>query len=582
MQSNTIRIIAAVVDTHNLTLYKEDGETLLIPQGDPRVRTIVDQAVPLILNQGYADINITPAADNSYVEFEAMTKGAVKLFRIAKSKLLSLMGVEEDPPKVVSMSIGTIPTAQPTKTAQAISVVEEILQHAVPVTAPEFHEEGIAKQGNVVEENGETIKAHSKDEATDTIIAVTDGKVIPGMEKIKTQFSRAAKLGSTTGVENFLRRLGSVIETRSHSVEDLLKFMERGDLPIAEDGSILIYKVLNRVSGGFADCHTGRVKQWVGAYVCMDSSLVDHNRNNECSNGLHVARRGYVKEFSGSACVLAKLAPEDVIAVPSYDANKMRVCGYHIIAELTQAQYTLLNKNKPITDDPEGKVLLGKALAGQHIGKTHEVRITAHMGMDVQVTKLDETKKVKAKEKAPVAEALANPNAPQKDEVLDPKAVAGKVEQLSRKNMAAKLYAEGNVEALKAYKKAAKVSWDKLGVPDPDVTPPVVIPEDTNGKLVGNTPTQVTTDAVEQVGEDELERYRDEQEAKSSNTKRTINGVELGEGSPKERIQKLLAIGLTSVGVAKAVLELKKKSKKSWTVLGVSDTQVEQITKLAE
>jgi hypothetical protein len=570
MQSNTIRIIAAVVDTHNLTLYKEDGETLLIPQGDPRVRTIVDQAVPLILSQGYADIDITPAADNSYVEFESMTKGAVKLFRIAKSKLLSLMGVEEDPPKVVPMSIGTIPTTQPAKTTQVISVVEEILQHAVPVTAPEFHEEGIAKQGNVVEENGETIKAHSKDEATDTIIAVTEGKIIPGMEKIKTQFSRAAKLGSTTGVENFLRRLGSVIETRSHSVEDLLKFMERGDLPIAEDGSILIYKVLNRVGGGFTDCHTGRVKQWVGSYVCMDPSLVDHNRSNECSNGLHVARRGYVKEFSGSACVLAKLAPEDVIAVPSYDANKMRVCGYHIIAELTQAQYTLLNKNKPITDDPEGKVLLGKALAGQHIGKTHEVRITAHMGRDVQTTKLDETKKVKAKEKAPVAEALTNPDAPQKDEVLDPKAVAGKVEQLSRKDMAATLYAdyqakkEGALEALLTYKKTAKVSWEKLGIPAPDEMPKVIV----EGKAV---PVEVVV-AAKPVSK----------KPKAPDTKRTVNDVVLGEGSPKERIQKLLAIGLTSVGVAKAVLELKKKSKKSWPVLGVSDTQVEQITKLAE
>lgn len=571
MQSNTIRIIAAVVDTHNLTLYKEDGETLLIPQGDPRVRTIVDQAVPLLLSQGYADIDITPAEDNSYVEFEAMTHGAVKMFRIAKSKLLSLMGVEETPTvtPVVPMSIGTIPATQPAKTAQTISVVEEILQHAVSVNAPEFHEEGIAKQGNVVEENGETIKAHSKDEAADTIIAVTDGKIIPGMEKIKTQFSRAAKLGSTKGVENFLRRLGSVIETRSHSVEDLLKFMERGDLPIAEDGSILIYKVLNRVSGGFTDCHTGRVKQWVGAYVCMDPSLVDHNRNNECSKGLHVARRGYVKEFGGSACVLAKLAPEDVIAVPSYDANKMRVCGYHIIAELTQAQYTLLNKNKPITDDPKGKVLLGKALAGQHIGKTHEVRITAHMGGDVQTTKLDETKKVKAKEKAPEAEALTNPGAPQKDEVLDPKAVAGKVEQLSRKDMAAKLYADyqakkpNALESLLAYKKSAKVTWEKLGIPAPTEMPVIRVGD----KLV---PVEIIIEEVQPA------------EAKQPSKVAELVPSTHGEGSPKERIQKLLAIGLTSVGVARAVLELKKKSKKSWTVLGVSDTQVEQITKLAE
>ena len=77
-----------------------------------------------------------------------------------------------------------------------------------------------------------------------------------------------------------------------------------------------------------------------------------------------------------------------------------------------------------------------------------------------------------------------------------------------------------------------------------------------------------------------LLRLRDEQEAKKT-TKRTVNDVVLGDGSYKERIQKLLAIGLTSVGVAKAILELKKKSKKGWSVLGVSDTQVAEITKLA-
>ena len=55
-----------------------------------------------------------------------------------------------------------------------------------------------------------------------------------------------------------------------------------------------------------------------------------------------------------------------------------------------------------------------------------------------------------------------------------------------------------------------------------------------------------------------------------------------GEGSPKERIHKLLAIGITSVGVAKAILELKKKSKKSWFILGVNPTEVDQIMKLAQ
>lgn len=577
MQSNITRVLAAVVDTHNLTLYKEDGETVVIPQGDTRIRPILDTAVPLLVKQGYADISleiINPPSD--YAEFEKASSGAVKLFRVAKNKLLGLFGKKEEAPvePVAPLIAGILPAkAHPEPVESAVSTVEEILQHAVPVASPDFHDRGIPQQGNVVESSGITDKAHKESDAPDTIIAVVEGKVIPGMEKIKTQFGRAASLGSTVGMENFLRRLGAVINERKHSVEDLLKFMERGDLPVADDGSILIYKVLARKGEKYVDCLSRNVQQWVGAYVCMDPSLVDPNRRNECSNGLHVARRGYVREFSGDVCVLAKLNPEDVIAVPEYDANKMRVCGYHIIAELSQAQYNLVKQNRAITEDPEGRILLGKATAGQHIGKTHEVRITGQMGTGIQVTPLEAGKppKVKAAEVVPVA-ALANPAEEAK---TAPKDVVKQVEHLSRKDIAAKLYAdyqakkEGALDALLTYKKTAKVSWEKLGIPAPEEMPKVAVA----GKLV---PVEVVVAPTKPVAKPASKKV------KAPDTKRIINGVVLGEGSPRERIQKLLAIGLTSVGVAKAVLELKKKSKKSWAVLGVSDTQAEQITKLSQ
>ena len=566
MQHNTTRIIAAVVDTENLTLYKESGETVVIPQGDARIRPILDIATPLLVKQGFADVSlaeINPPSD--YAKFEEASSGAIKLFRIAKNKLLSLFGKKEDAPvePVESMSVGIVPCASMVSVTQA---VDEILAHAIPAASPEFHDHGIAQQGNVVEQGGITFRTPSTDDASDTIIAVVDGKVIPGVEKIKTQFSRAAKQESTKGMENFLRRMASVVDTRKHSVEDLLKFMERGDLPVADDGSILIYKVLNRLGKNYVDCHSNRVKQWVGGYVCMDHSLVDHNRNNECSNGLHVARRGYIREFSGDVCVLAKVAPEDVIAVPSYDANKMRVCGYHIIAELTSVQYQLVRQNKPITDDPDGKILLANAIAGNHTSKTHEIRITEQNGGGVMVTQLGEAKKVEAPvvEITPV-EALANPTKEGMEAPVNPKDIVKTVEHLSRKDIAAKLYREGDFAALKAFKKAAKVSWEKLGVPDP-------------GDALGTVAKTKQEAPKSEANKADFNKVA----AEVTRSIRVVNDVVLGEGSYKERIQKLLAIGLTSVGVAKAILELKKKSKKGWSALGVSDTQAEQITNLTQ
>jgi hypothetical protein len=681
--THQIRIVAAIVDVHNLTLYKETGETIIIPQGDPRVRRILQEATPQLLDSGSAMVDIGTAEENQYAKFEKESNGVVQFFRVAKAKIKHLFidepeAVVENTKPVPPLSIGVPPapvaamqaaaimpeplgtvmlnlpdlelpqdpvptppvtmadvhaqlisdaadaieqfgedelerfaeeqrgkgTEQTSKVKHTMAAVDEILKHAIPASAAEFSEDNVAKQGNVVEEDGRTDnQKEQRDDETHTIIAVVDGKVIPGMEKIKTQFTRAAKLGSTLGVENFLRRLAAVIEKRSHSIEDLLKFMERGDLPIADDGSILIYKVLSRkgskTDGKFVDCHTRNVEQWTGAYVCMDESLVDHNRSTECSNGLHVARRGYIRGFSGDVCVLAKLAPEDVIAVPAYDANKMRVCGYHILMELSEVQYKLLKNNNPITDDAEGKTLLANALAGRHIHKTHEVRITGQKGTGVTVKKLTTDVFTSLKKDTPEIKFDEPTDTPV--DVLD---VVKTVNAMSLKGQAARKHADvvagvpGAVEKLLAFKKQSKKSWATLGVPDPTlkglpvpvVTPPMPAVAEPLKIDDGKSPRDRVTKklaAAKKAASVKPEVFsapspRVVKNIKASTDKRVVNDVQLGEGSPRERITKLLAIGLTSVGVADAILTLKKRSKKSWDTLGVTPEQVQQIMKLAD
>lgn len=649
------RIRAAIVSTTSLTIYRDDGTTLVIPQGDPRVRRILAEATPQLVEQRWADVNLEEEDEpNHYADFEAKSSGLVKLFRVAKSKLKALFGGDDEP--VPPMQVGTVPMASivvatpaptaaptpapttaptvtlapipvvqvdtaetfeavpvsvPTKTSHMLSAVEEIMKHAVPVSSEKFSEDGLDTQRKMVEASGETKKDMPPDDAEDTIIAVVDNKVIPNMERIKNQFGRASKLGSTKGMEAFLRRLSTVIEHRRHSVDDLLKFLERADLPIADDGSILIYKVLKRASksksedGAYVDCHTGNVEQWTGAYVCMDPSLVDHNRSTECSNGLHVARRGYVGNFHGHLCVLAKLAPEDVITVPTYDANKMRVCGYHILAELTQKQYGLVKMNKPISDDPEGQVLLANALAGKHIHKTHEVRITGQKGAGVVVKKLD--KEVEAKPILSTVEALEKVATPTQaptptptvavalsdtekavDVPIDPKAVveqveeAAKVQQLSRKEQAQKLYKDNLVDDLIAFKKQAKVGWDKLGITDPRV----LDYEKSLAKQVTKQEAKPKAKATETKKGDVPVKKIDFNEKSSKTAKENLAAMQktmaptVEDGSPRERIAKLMEIGLDATGVAQKIYDIKKASKKSWDVLAVSENAVAQINKI--
>lgn len=383
------RIVAVVVDTKKAILYKEDGTTVTIFQGDERLRPMLEYLVPEITNKGYGDVDLS--TENSWKDFEE--KSAVRFFRIAKEKLKSFFGAKkESTGPVAPQSIGSMATIN--KAAGNQAAVQEILKYATPVKAESFTEDKVAPQRPTVESNGHTPNdrtTNSSDEYYDkhpeTIVAVTPtGKVIPGVERIKSQFKGAVKNGSTKGIEIFLERIGKVIVERSHTVEDLLRFMERGDLPIADDGSIIIYKKLFRHVDGihFVDPHTRKVLQRVGSLVYMNESLVDKNRRNECSSGLHVARRGYVGTFSGDAIVLAKVRPEDVIAVPDYDANKMRVCGYHIIAELSPEQYKAINSNRPLSDAEGGAELLAQAIAGNHVGVVYKTHIRGHLGQNLE------------------------------------------------------------------------------------------------------------------------------------------------------------------------------------------------------
>lgn len=427
-----IAVVAAVLDQKHLTLYKDDGTTVVIPQGDARIAPIMEKLKESIPYGQTAIVNI--AQQCPYKEFESKSNGFVKFFKATKKFLAEVLTGEKS--------------------------VEDLKQ--------------VSSTNNLSE----------VDDSEETLVAIDkENNVINDVQNLHNQIEYASA-GNTVGMEKFLARLSKVSNDRRHSAEDLLKFMERGDLPIAEDGSIIIYKILRKDKSKdsyFLDCHTGKVPQRVGSYVHMDPELVDPSRSNECSNGLHVARRGYVGSFSGDVCVLAKVNPEDVIAVPSYDANKMRVCGYHILFELPEECYAQLKKDKPMTAVESGKEFLAKALTGQHDSPIEMVKIGGHMGTDITVTVLNQKEKTPAPvgNKMKKANAISvNKNAKKSAPVVDFKSVGKKVtaKPVSRKDKAAELtvaIAEALTQTeqirlakeLLAFKKQCKVGWDILGVP---------------------------------------------------------------------------------------------------------------------
>lgn len=434
-------IVGATLNKTQLVLYTTLGKTIVLNQGDERIQPVLDLITEPLERGEAVEVDLTK--DNIYSSFEKKS-GLVKFFRVAKQAVTNFFGSNE--PKQLGNTEAVLSKQHD---------VSEIMKHAIP-----------AKEEHFNTPTDDT-----------TVIAIMGDDVIDGVENLERQFANAYRLGSTEGVENFLKRLGKVIKKRRHSVEDLLKFMERGDLPIADDGCIVIYKALNRKdsNGLYVDSHSGNVRQKVGSYVFMAESLVDPDRGQDCSNGLHVARRGYLSNFRCNVCVIAKVKPEDVIAVPEYDANKMRVCGYHILYELPDDLYHKLLADKPMTDTEAGRKILGAVLSGNHIGVTQTVEITGNRGTGLKINDLETvTEEVTTTNSSFEAEAI---NLDAKTEetapVIDPKKIIQKMNsrQAEAKTLFDKLEAQttkvGTIVAFNAlhdFKRVKKVSWEKLGL----------------------------------------------------------------------------------------------------------------------
>jgi hypothetical protein len=118
--------------------------------------------------------------------------------------------------------------------------------------------------------------------------------------------------------------------------ENLYAFLEHGKIPLTPDGHFLTYKAVRE---DYRDIHSGRFDNSVGAKPRLAGrASVDPDRNNTCSNGLHVCSYGYLPHFAHAQghVMICKVDPYDVVAIPAdYHNTKMRVIGYEVVGEVT-------------------------------------------------------------------------------------------------------------------------------------------------------------------------------------------------------------------------------------------------------
>lgn len=143
---------------------------------------------------------------------------------------------------------------------------------------------------------------------------------------------------------NFMNNL--MRNPSKRAVDELYGFLENNSLPITPDGCFLAYK---RVRGDYKDCHTGTMDNSVGRVVEMERNMVDDNRDNTCSAGLHFCSHSYLSSFTGERTVIVKIDPADVVSIPSdYNNAKGRTCRYEVIGEVARDVEDNTEFTKPV------------------------------------------------------------------------------------------------------------------------------------------------------------------------------------------------------------------------------------------
>lgn len=712
MNKTLVTIVALSIDTNFAILYKPDGDTITIRQGDPRLPGIVETARdPLSRGEPVeVDITIIYAKQDAYAETEKGTNGLVKFFRVAKKLVQDTINTESpeqvapDVAHITPLSLGLVPGVEQ-EPEPVVTVPEVVPPASYKLIVQQYGENfnkvalikalrtvnnlGLLEAKNLAEmplpyqvkdgitgeqlawhvaemekatgtsvlflEEQDDIKLHTQDgqsfnsllepekeaatgspvvplvpaapvveptnaekvaaanakmdqlisagaqstdkeefhkpldEKTETIVAVNTqtGAIIPDAQKLVPHMKSAAKLEDYVGFTKFFERLSAIVKDRGHSVEDLMKFMHQGDLPIADDGCIVAYKRLQSRDDHFVDCHTKKVKQKLGSFVFMRHGLVDPNRRQDCSNGLHIAALSYLSGFSGNITVVVKINPEDVFAVPEYSHNKMRVAGYHIVAVLPAKLRELVNSGGAISSTPEGANILNNILRGNHVGITQTVEIGGNHGAkltikDVAGSTEDKGQVFKKTEaKNTTVEVGANASGeidetPKADPVLaaDIKPTAEPTEEMSQKDHVRQQFALlGTSDKDAAHKIAVDLmalktrtgkSWKALGLTDIQASTLrnyVKTAEDTQNPVKAKAPAKAKA-------------------AKPAKAKAEKVKAAPKSGSPRATIRDLIGKGIAA-NLA-AILATKKQAKKGWAALGVTEAEQAEIEKASK
>jgi hypothetical protein len=142
---------------------------------------------------------------------------------------------------------------------------------------------------------------------------------------------------SATPMVRFIENL--MKNPSKRAVDELYGFIDACRLPITEDGYFLAYK---RVNENYTDVYTGKIDNSVGATPSMPRNMVNDDKEQTCSQGLHFCSYGYLQHYGGERIMVVKVNPADVVSIPvDYDNAKGRACRYEVVDEIPANEYQM-------------------------------------------------------------------------------------------------------------------------------------------------------------------------------------------------------------------------------------------------
>lgn len=162
--------------------------------------------------------------------------------------------------------------------------------------------------------------------------------------------------------QSIINFIGNLYKNPSaNAIKELYGFIEASNLPITEDGYFIAYKIVRH---DYTDIYTGKMSNALGTFLEMPRGLVDDNKDNTCSTGLHFCSKEYLTHYGSSSrntdrCILVKINPRDVVSIPvDYHNAKGRASTYCVVGEIDEGWRKTFH-NKDYTDkavvDKSGK-----------------------------------------------------------------------------------------------------------------------------------------------------------------------------------------------------------------------------------